>query len=151
MNNTRTTVTEFFDSYRVAFACADAAAIVDHFAFPCHVTTEAREIALTVLGTRADGERTVGQILDMYRKVGVSSARVVDLAASEISPRLAQVMVHWALENGAGVNLYAFEAGYTLVAIDGALRISAIAHNEIQRYREYFARVASGSTNSTPG
>jgi hypothetical protein len=51
--------------------------------------------------------------------------------------------VHWALYDDAGRVLYAFEAAYTLASIDGALRISAIAHNEIPRYRECLSQIAS--------
>ena len=63
MTDTRTTVTAFFASYRAAFEGADATAIVDHFAFPCHVTGEAREVTLTALASRGEGLRMVEQLL----------------------------------------------------------------------------------------
>ena len=143
MTDTRTTVTAFFASYRAAFEGADATAIVDHFAFPCHVTSEAREVTLTAITSRREGLRLVEQLLDRYRHVGVVSARPLALTASEISPRLAQALVRWGLYDGAGDLLYAFEAAYILARIEGALRISALAHNEIQRYRACLARVTS--------
>ena len=151
VNDTRATAAAFFASYRAAFGRADAAAILEHFAFPCHITSEAREITLTPLASREDGERMIEQLLDMYRKVGVASARVLDLAANEISPRLVQALVHWALIDAAGNCLYAFEAAYTLASIGGALRICAIAHNEIPRYRECLARIAPRATGAAPG
>ena len=141
MTDTRTTVTAFFASYRAAFEGADATAIVDHFAFPCHVTSEAREVTLTAIASRGEGLRMVEQLLAMYRTIGVHSARPLDLAVSEISPRLAQALVRWGLYDAAGDLLYAFEAAYTLASIEGALRISALAHNEIPRYRECLARL----------
>lgn len=143
MQDRRTTATTFLESYWVAFEQGDASALVDHFAFPCHVTSEASEISLTVLTSRDDGARMVKQLLGMYRKVGVSSARVLDVAVSELSPRLVQILVHWALYDDAGNLLYPFEAAYTLANIDGALRISAIVHNEIPRYRACLARITS--------
>src|SRR5215210_5743744 len=108
------TVAAFFDSYRAAFAQGDAAAILDHFAFPCHITGEAREITLTTIASREEGARMVGQLLEMYRTVGVATARVLDLNVSEISPRLLQALVHWSLEYATGAVVYAFEASYTL-------------------------------------
>ena len=141
MDEGRTTATTFFESYRAAFESADASAIVEHFAFPCHITSEVREVTLTPIASREEGLRMVERILDMYRDVGVASARVLELDASEISPGLVQALVHWALYGDAGNMLYAFEAAYTLAHIDGALRISAIAHNEIPRYRECLARI----------
>lgn len=34
-------ITNFFDSYRGNFERRDAEGIVDHFAYPCHVTSDA--------------------------------------------------------------------------------------------------------------
>lgn len=49
-------------------------------------------------------------------------------------------MIHWALRDGSGSDLYDFNALYTLVEVDGALRIAAIAHDELQRSQELMAR-----------
>jgi hypothetical protein len=40
--------------------------------------------------------------------------------------------------------LYTFEAAYTLAQIDGALRITALAHNELPRLQECLAQQARG-------
>lgn len=151
MDDNQTTATTFFESYSAAFERADVASIVDHFAFPCHITSEATEVTLTPIASPDGGLRMVEQLLGMYRVVGVSSARVLDLAASEVSPRLVQALVHWALYDDAGELLYAFEAAYILARIDGSLRVSAIAHNEIPRYRECLARITSRPANHPPG
>ena len=140
-HDARTAAGAFFASYRAAFDRADAATVLDHFAFPCHITGEGREVTLTSLASREEGARLVGQLLAMYRDVGVAAARVLALTASETSPRLLQVLVHWGLDGAAGARLYAFEAAYTLARIDGALRIGAIAHNEVPRYRACLARL----------
>ncbi len=151
MKDTRTAVTRFFESYQAVFERADASAILDHLAFPCHITSEAREITLTIIPGDMEGLRMVEQILDMYRNVGVAFARVLDLSVGEVSPRLVQALVHWAVYDDTGEVLYDFEAGYFLASIDGTLRISAIAHNEIPRYRECLARVRSRATDRLPG
>lgn len=53
---------------------------------------------------------------------------------------------HWELLDRAGARLYTFAATYTLAKIEGALRIAALAHNEIPSYREYVSgRLAGGA------
>ncbi len=133
--------TEFFASYRAAFERGSTAAVVEHFAFPCHITGDASTVTLTVIASRDEGLRMVEHILAMYRTIGVASVRVLDLVAREVSPHLVQILVHWALDDEAGARLYAFEAAYILAEIDGELRITAIAHNEVPRYRACLARL----------
>jgi hypothetical protein len=142
-NDAQTVAAAFFESYRAAFAHGDAAAILDHFAFPCHVTGEAREVTLTPVANPEEGRRMVGQLLDMYRDIGVAAARVLDLAVFEVSPRVLLALVHWSLDNAEGARVYAFEAAYTLARIDGAPRITAIALNEVLRYRESLTQTES--------
>lgn len=62
-------------------------------------------------------------------------------SASTLSDRLVQATVRWALEDAGGRLLYRFDAIYTLARIDGTLRITAIAHNELPGYREALARL----------
>jgi len=133
----------FFESYRAAFAHGDVAAILDQFAFPCHITSEAREVTLTPIASREEGARMVGQLLAMYRDVGVTTARVLELDATGVSPRLIVALVHWSLDDATGARVYAFEASYTLARFDEVLRITAIAHNEVLRYRERLAQIRS--------
>ena len=121
----------FFESYRTAFEQLDAAAIADHFAYPCHITSDAGEIVLRSIGDQLDWIDKIEQLLGHYRTIGFSSANIRDLAATELSPRLVQTIVHWELHDRAGHVLYDFEAIYTLALINGALRITAIAHNEL--------------------
>ena len=138
---TALSVNAFFESYRLAFERFDAPAIADYFAYPGHVTNDTGEIVLVPVKTREDWIVRLEQLLGMYRAIGVSSARIVDLTATELSPRLVQAILHWALHDNAGRILYDFEAIYTLAYIDGAPRIAAIANNEIPRYRACFARL----------
>jgi hypothetical protein len=133
-------INAFFESYRRAFERFDASAIVDHFAFPGHLTADSSEIGLTPITDERTWISQIEHLLAMYRAIDVSSARVIDLAADELSPRLFQAIVHWALYDRAGSPLYEFQAGYTLARSGDRLRITAIAHNEIPRYRECLAR-----------
>jgi hypothetical protein len=142
-NDARTVAAAFFQSYAATFAHADAAAILDHFAFPSHITSEAQEVTLTPIASREEGARMVEQLLDMYRDVGVAAARVLELAVLEVSPRVLLALVHWSLDDAAGTSVYAFEAAYTLASFDGALRITAIAHNEVLRYRECLEQIGA--------
>jgi hypothetical protein len=142
-NETVTDVTSFFESYRLAFERLDASAIADHFAYPSHVTSDTGRIVLSPVVTKPDWTRQIEQLLAMYRAIGFASARILNLAPTKLSPRLVQTTVDWALQDNTGSLLYTFQAAYTLAKIDDAFRISAIAHNEIPRYRESLARLES--------
>ena len=136
-------VNAFFDSYCTAFERSDAAAIADHFAFPCHTTSDTGAMRVIHVADKAEWAGTIEQLLSMYRVIDVSSARVLALAVAELSPRLVQAVVHWGLHDSAGRDLYDFEATYTLAEIEGALRVAALAHNEIPRYEACVARLQS--------
>ncbi len=143
LSETAHSVNAFFESYRIAFERLDVPAIADHFAYPSHITSDAREITLIPIAAKQDWISEIERLLAMYRAIGFGSARVLNLAPTELSPRLVQAMVHWALYDGVGRSLYDFQAMYTLAKINDALRIAAISHNEIPRYRECLARLRS--------
>jgi len=140
---TTPSVNAFFESYRAAFERFDAPAIVDHFAYPSHVTSDTGETVLMAVAGRQDWIVQIERLIGMYRAIAVSSARMLDVVVTELSPRLVQACVRWGLYDGAGNNLYEFDAIYTLAAINGALRITAISHNEIPRYQACRARLQS--------
>jgi hypothetical protein len=136
-------VEAFFQSYRTAFERSDARAITDLFAYPSHVTSDTGEIGLLPIVAE---DQWIGQIeglLGMYSRIGVASALVLELGVTPLSPRLYQASVHWAIHDAAGDMLYRFEATYTLAEIDGALRITALAHNEVPQLRACLARQQS--------
>ena len=139
-------ISAFFDSYRTAFERQDAAAIADHFSYPGHVTSDAGEIVLVPITNRQEWIGKLEQLLGMYRAIAVSSARVLNLVLTEISPRLVQAHLHWALDNAAGERLYDFEAIYTLTQSNDAFHITAIAHNELPRYQACYARLKGQRT-----
>ena len=141
-----TQISAFFDSYRTAFERQDAAAIADHFSYPGLVTSDAGEIVLVPITNREEWIGKLEQLLGMYRAIAVSSARVLNLVLTEISPRLVQAHLHWALDNAAGERLYDFEASYTLANRAGTFHITAIAHNEMPQYQACYARLKAQRT-----
>lgn len=143
LGETAENVNAFFESYRAAFERLDAPAIADHFAYPSHITSDTGEIVLVPIPAKQDWTGEIEGLLGMYGAIGFGSARVLNMELTEIPPRLVQAVVLWELRDGEGSILYDFQAIYTLAEIDGALRISAIAHNEIPRYREGLARLQS--------
>ncbi len=140
VSETGQSVNTFFESYRLAFERLDASVIAEHFAYPSHITSDEREIGLIAITSQQDWIGEVERLLGMYRAIGFGSARILNLIPTTLSTRLVQVRVHWELFDGTGQHLYDFQAVYTLADIDKAFRITAIAHNEIPRYREYLAR-----------
>ena len=147
MSETATGIAAFFESYRAAFERFDAAKIADHFAFPCHVTGDGEPIALLPVADKASWVAQLERLLGMYRAIGVSTARLAGLEVSELSPRLFQAAVHWKLFDAQARPLYAFEAVYTLALVDDdRLRVAAIAHNEMPRYRECLGRLRPPSS-----
>ena len=137
----QTSISAFFDSYRAAFERQDAAAIADHFAYPGLVTSDAGEIVLVPIANRQEWIGRLEQLLSMYRAIGVGSARVLELTLTEISSRLHQAHIHWALYPAAGERLYDFEAIYTVAQTGATFHITAIAHNELPQYQACAARL----------
>lgn len=139
-------VDAFFESYRAEYEGGDAAAISAYFAFPLHVTSDssddgeaAGEVVLTHVASRAEWEQQIARLLAAYTKVGVGSARIAALETHPLSPRLFQAVLRWVLHNAQGDELYRFDASYTLARVDGALRITALAHNERPRLQALLA------------
>ena len=133
-------VREFLESYRAAFESYDAARIAHHFAYPCLVTSDAAQVTMLPVPSRDDWVASIGQLLQTYRRIPFASARILEAAAAELSPRLHQAVVHWELYDDGDGTLYDFQAAYTLVAVDGGLRIAALAHNELPRIRARLSR-----------
>lgn len=142
---------QFLDAYRTAFEALDASAIADLFSYPCQITS-GDEIAVTVVPTREAWVPQLQRLIDGYRAIGFRSAEVLDLRATELTPRLTQAAVHWRLVDGEGRPLYEFKASYTLADFGQGLRISALAHNETPRLRALLdAQRHEGSRGTTSG
>jgi hypothetical protein len=128
-------VSEFLERYRRAFAAFDAETIADMFAYPCQLTSDESEITVTTVSTREAWLPQVERLVAAYRAIGVHAAEILELQVTELTPELAQAVVHWALVDGAGERIYEFNAAYTLADLSRGLRITAIAHNETPRMR----------------
>ncbi len=72
----------------------DASAIADHFAYPCHITSDAGEITLMPVTSRQAWVGQLEQLLKLYRTSACSSAQVLDLTFAQLSPRLVQAATH---------------------------------------------------------
>lgn len=133
-------VQRFLDAYRAAFEVFDVSAIADLFSYPCQITSDAGEIAITTVPTREAWVPQIERLVEAYRTIGVRSAEILELGTSELTPRLAQATVHWGLVDAGGQRLYDFTASYTLADRGEGLRISALAHNETPRLRAFLGR-----------
>lgn len=138
-------VKTFFESYRAAFERYDASGIADHFAFPAHMTSDADQIELSAIPSKEEWIDQLKHLVEMYRAIGVSSARILELTISGLSPRVVYTTVRWGLYDRTGALLYDFYATYTMVSMGGALRISALAHNEMPQSRDALKRIQRGS------
>jgi hypothetical protein len=134
---------EFFESYRAAFGRFESAAVAEHFAFPLQITGEGREVEVTSIQDRSTWIESLDRLLEMYLAIGVADASIVELEQRELSPRLRTALVRWLLRDGKGETLYEFSAAYTLAQVGSSLRVTAIAHNEVPRYRECLQRLRS--------
>jgi hypothetical protein len=131
----RSTVQHFLDAYRAAFEALDVEAIVDLFSYPCQITSDAGEVTVTRVATRAAWVPQIDRLVAAYREIGVRTAEVLEFDVMELTSRLAQVSVHWRLGDGEGRSIYDFDASYTVADRGDGLRITAIAHNEVPRLR----------------
>jgi hypothetical protein len=135
----RSKVDDFLD-YRAAFAAFDVPAIADLFSYPCQITSDREEIAVTTVATREAWVPQLERLVAAYRAVGIRFAEVLELQVIELTPRLAQATVHWRLGDAQGRPIYDFDASYTLADLDESMRITAIAHNETARLRALIER-----------
>jgi hypothetical protein len=118
--------------------------IAGHFAYPAHITSDTEEISLLPVSTKEQWLAQLERFVALHRAIGFRSARVLETTTTELSPRLLQAVVRWELLDGTGSPLYVFDASYTLVEIQGELRITALAHNELPRLHACLAQHSSG-------
>ncbi len=134
----------FLDAYRTAFEAFDVPAIADLFSYPCQATSDAGEIAVTMVSSLEAWLPQIERLVAAYRAIGVRSAHVLELQVIELTPRLAQATVHWGLADQGGEPIYEFDASYTLADHGDGMRITAIAHNETPRLRAAIERQRRG-------
>ena len=142
MNHSKTTadVRAFFTTYCSAFIRQDAPAIVKHFANTVQVASDTgREVTVHVAAA-PEWRKTIDHLLEMYRTMDFGWAEATALSCEAISPRLVHAHLVWLLQDKAHQPLYEFDALHIMARHTETFRIIAIAHNEIQRYREFSAK-----------
>ena len=131
--DTVSAVLEFFASYRSAFEAYDADEIVRYYVFPCHVVSDGDPVALMPFEGPAALRSAVERVLTLHRKIGVKTGRLLLLEITELSPRLAGLMLRSEFQDSSGQPLYDYQGFYSLVHTDDGYRIAAICHNQIPR------------------
>jgi hypothetical protein len=132
-HNSTTGVMAFLDSYRRAFDAYDTQAIVDHFAFPCAIVGDADTILPKIFEGPEQCGAGVDVVLSLHREIGVASGRPLLLQITELSPRLAGMMIRIQFHDAQGRPLYDFQGLYSLAHTESGYRIAAITHNQIPR------------------
>ncbi|HEY7875790.1 MAG TPA: hypothetical protein VIG64_11785 [Actinomycetota bacterium] len=122
---------DFLDDYRSVFEQFDADAVAERFAYPCLIVGDGDPVDLRAVGSHAEWVEQLKMLMDIYKGFGVRTAAVLDSNAMSVTPRVIQVAIHWSLRDADDREVYDFHAVYTLVEREGALRIAAIAHDEL--------------------
>ena len=141
--NITAAVRAFFTTYATAYIRQDAKAVCGHFAELVHISADTGTQVTVHVAKKEEMLKTVTHLLEMYRAIGFGSAEVLALATDEMSPRLVQARLLWLLRDKAGEPLYEFDAMYTLARHTEIFRITAIAHNEIPRYKQCLAQISA--------
>jgi hypothetical protein len=144
-NTAERQVVEFLHAYRAAFESFDAERIVDCFAFPFQLTSDADQVSIVSVPAPDAWKAQVTTLLAAYRMIGVTSAYPVEIRVTVISPSVLMARVHWRLLRADQSTVYQFHGNYTIVLLADALRISAIVHDETPRLRAAVAQ-AKAST-----
>ena len=97
-------------------------------------------IVLAHVASPSEWMGQIDRLLSAYARVGVGSAGVVEIAASELTPQLFEAVLRWELQDAHGDQVYRFDAAYTLAEIDGALRVTGLVHNEHPQLQATLAR-----------
>ena len=132
-HDTMSAVMEFLDSYRTAFESYDTEAIVEHYAFPCAITGDSETIAPILFDGAEQCSAGVNYVLSLHRAIGVTQGQPLLLEITELSPRLAGMMIRYQMQDRRGEPLYDFQGFYTLARTAAGYRIAAICHNQIPR------------------
>ena len=132
-HDTMSAVMEFLDSYRTAFESYDTEAIVEHYAFPCAITGDSETIAPILFEGAEQCSAGVNYVLSLHRAIGVTQGQPLLLEITELSPRLAGMMIRYQMQDQRGEPLYDFQGFYTLARTAAGYRIAAICHNQIPR------------------
>lgn len=126
-------VIEFLTTYRKAFEAYDTEAIVDHYVFPCAIIGDSETVAPLTFKGAEQLTAAVDYVLLLHREIGVKSGEPLLLEITELSPRLAGMMLRSQFRNAHGEPLYDFQGFYSLTRSEAGYKIASICHNQIPR------------------
>jgi hypothetical protein len=126
-------VMDFLASYSKAFEAYDTKAIVDHYVFPCTIIGDAESLAPLTFKAPETLSAGVDYILSLHREIGVKTGQRMLLDITELSPRLAGMMIRTRFRDGHGNALYDVQGFYSLARTGDGFRILAISHNQLPR------------------
>ena len=124
----------FFEAFGAAFERQNAAEISNYFAYPALAATEVDQVMLTPILSRSEWIHQIEQLIQMYKRIDLRKARILEISVRPFSSRLAHAVVHWALHDGSGARLYDFDAVYTVGRFGEEWKVIGICHNELPRY-----------------
>lgn len=118
----------FFGAYSAAFAKYDAAAVAALFDQPLAVLTADRPLSY---GDAAAVQGYVGELLDVYRSIGLAWPVPAAVWAWPCGPRLARAEVLWLLRNEGREEIMRFSTSYVLrKADDGTWKLAVVISYE---------------------
>ena len=123
----------FLETYRDAFERYDAEAIVSHFNLPSHIVSDGPEIALITYATAEECAAGIRKILELHRRIGVSSGQVLEFAVTGLAANMVSFMLRYQFRDRHGSELYDFQGVYSIVRQPAGWRIAAITHNQVPR------------------
>jgi hypothetical protein len=126
-------VLDFLASYSKAFESYDSDAVVAHYCFPCQLVSDAEKVTVATIEGPEQCKAAVGYILSLHREIGVTSSRITQLNITELSPRLAGMMLRYDLVDADGRTLYDMQCFYSLLRTDQGYRIAGLTHNQLPR------------------
>lgn len=133
-----TRITAFIDSYRTTFARLERDPLLDLFAFPLQVVSVLDSGPTVASFDRSQWPALLDGLLGAYRTLAISEARPLDLQVLELDGA-ASVRVNWDLRRDDASSVYEFTALYTVIDIEGALRIAAVTHDELPKLQAALA------------
>lgn len=126
---------QLIEDYRSAFLRADLAALMNCFGFPLQVVSDTGDQVSVSVADSQDWTEVLSGLLELYRRLEVADAAMLAVEISQPLDPVVVARVHWDLQRIDGTSVYDFTAVYTLVRVDGARKIIAIAHDELSQIR----------------
>ena len=123
----------FFADYRTTFARLDRDALLPFFSLPVQVVSATNDATSISVFDAESWPSVLDGLLGAYRILGVADAEPLQMDVTQVTPQVLSAHVRWELRRHDGSVVYGFSAVYTVVEVDGALRICAIAHDELPR------------------